>query len=482
MSRLISLGIAGLWPAEQAAAEGESQSLETAVSQPIAETPEPIPLPPLLRPAPDPSTYSRQRIFGTETEFGTVGWRSMPYGEFLANGGRRYTDLGHIEYASPETRDPLSAVLWEKAGEALCEPHATKLYKNNVDSAGNTFGAHENYFTTAAWNVLLNAVPFLATRQIFAGSGHLNEYGFEIAQKSRFIQQVYGSSTTRERALLCTKSENHAHLGSWYRLHLIHGDANMCENAAYLKLATTGLVLDLAEDNMLPSITWLSDRVVGSVHTIARQTAGWRFEAVKRSPKATDIQRMYLEAAVKSYQGRDAMTDDILRRWDAVLDALDRDPMELVGIIDWVTKKALMDSYSAKHPFATLGEQRLRNIDLQYHDTDQSTSLFYALQRAGRTHRLLTDEKISYAASQPPANTRAYARGTLLTALANSTAPSSGHVDVDWEGLTAIYCRTSTRREPPMPFQVGLDMQSPFDTYTKNVEDALAKLTMWSKG
>jgi Pup amidohydrolase len=384
---------------------------------------------PLLRPAPDPSSYSRLRIFGTETEFGDVGRRELPYDEFLANGSRLYLDEAHIEYATPETRDPLSAVLWEKAGELLCRRYARKLYKNNVDSRGTSFGYHENYSTKSSHDAFLGIVPFLATRQIFAGAGHLSQSGFEIAQRTRYITMVSGSDTTEERSLLCTRRDRLSKLSDWRRLHLILGDANMSEIASYLKLGTTGLVLDLAEDRKLPSITGSFDTVVASVHAISRQTSRWRYYAADGKPKATDVQRAYLEAAVREYQGRDAMTDDILRRWDSVLDALDRDPMELVGTLDWVTKKALMDAYAGKHGLEP-GHTLLRNIDLQYHDTDRERGLFYGLQSSGRMHRLLTDNAIERAAQKPPSNTRAFARGWIIGAL---TRKRIFYDEADWD-------------------------------------------------
>ena len=366
--------------------------------------------------------YGRKRIFGTENEYG-IGQivQNLPPGEFIQNGGRIYLDCGHIEYASPETSNPLEAVVFEKAGELLSRPHSTELFKNNVDSEGHDFGAHENYFTKATTYDLITALPFFVTRHIYAGSGRLKNSGeFEITQKIPYLTKIVGAGNTSNKALINTKKEDLSDVSGWRRLHLTLGDANMCEVADFLKLGTTGLLLDLIEDGLLPDIGYKYAPLMAldDARRVNSSLRLWRIKGTGRLLKATGIQRKYLEAAKTHYQGRDEITDELLNRWEFTLDQLDRDPMQLVGSIDWVTKLALIQGFAEKHDLP-LQHPRLRNIDLQYHDLDRRTSLFYRLQESGGIERLVSDDLINQATKLPPKDTRANFRGRFVRKLQN---------------------------------------------------------------
>ena len=225
-----------------------------------------------------------------------------------------------------------------------------------------------------------------------------------------------GVDTTRQRSILCTKKENHSNLEGWIRLHLILGDANMCEIADFLKMGTTALVLDLIEDNLLPQIKYNLEFAIKDLYNISDKTENWTVRGTLKEEKATDIQRLYLESASKSYKGRDEITDEILARWENTLNALDKigdNPMQLVGELDWVTKKALIEAYAQKNNLKK-DDYRLRNINLQYHDLDRDKSLFYVLQKQDKIERLITDELIENAKNNPPKDTRANIRSLAV--------------------------------------------------------------------
>jgi len=433
--------------------------------------------------------YKRKRIFGCENEFGIVNpqWCKLPKTGFIQNGGRIYKDCGHIEYASPEVRNPLEIVIFEKAGELLSQDFADKIYKNNVDSEGNTFGAHENYFTKADLYQLKSIIPFLITRQIFAGSGKLDEYygSFLISQLASYMRYAIGDSTTRDRAILCTKDESLSGLNGWHRLHLILGDANMCESALFLKFGTTGLVLDLAEDRELPEIKYDLDYAVYDIKNISRQTKEWFVKGMYDetgcghvSTKAVDVQKKYFQAADKLYSGRDIITDLILDMWIDTLEKLEDNPLELVGRVDWVTKKALIDAYAAKHGL-DMSNSLLRNIDLQYHDVNRDTGLFYALERAGKTEKLVSNKLIREATKNPPKDTRAYIRGTIIKA--NNKGNGETAFTVSWEscgeGKVSIcsgceqHCQT-VKVNPDSK----ISLPNPFKNYASKLEKIKKKL------
>jgi len=384
--------------------------------------------------------YDRKRIFGIETEYGTQECNVDR--EWLPNGGLVYDDGDHVEYATPETRNPRDAVLHDKAGELIALKKGKGIFRNNValqtgvnvDSLTcidynnfeffSTYGTHENYFTCVSKNNLHKLIPFLVTRQLYAGSGDINLKGqFEISQRSRFILTTKGGYTTDGRSIINTKDETHSNVGGWSRLHLILGDANMCEMADYLKIGITSLVLDLLEDEKNIGIKYSPDgNAIVAIHNVSEHANSASLEGiVRKSLTPVDVQRSYLKAATKAYSGRDRITDDLLKKWSYVLDKLESNPSKLFGWVDWITKKTLIDSYALKHDIylskiKSYGEvpDSILNINLLYHSCDKNKSLFYALQGAGKIKRLLTDAQIERATLVPPKDTRANARGKIV--------------------------------------------------------------------
>ncbi len=98
----------------------------------------------------------------------------------LTNGGRLYVDHAHPEYSAPECTNPLSVVIWDKAGERVMAEAAAKaatvpgsapiqLYKNNTDNKGASYGSHENYLMRRATpfaDIVKYLVPFFVSRQV----------------------------------------------------------------------------------------------------------------------------------------------------------------------------------------------------------------------------------------------------------------------------------------------------------------------------
>src|SRR6476660_10643644 len=194
----------------------------------------------------------------------------------LTNGARLYVDHAHPEYSAPETTDPLSAVIWDKAGERVMAAAATaaaaipggqpiQLYKNNTDSKGASYGCHENYLMSRATpfaDIVRHLTPFFVSRQVVCGAGRVglgadgrNE-GFQISQRADFFEVEVGLETTLKRPIINTRDEPHADPEKYRRLHVIIGDANLSEISTYLKLGTTSLVLAMFEDR------WLTDNGV----------------------------------------------------------------------------------------------------------------------------------------------------------------------------------------------------------------------------
>ena len=372
--------------------------------------------------------YTRKRVMGIEQEYGLEGyshedWELKTSFPFIENGAKIYIDCNHPEYASPETTNPLDAMIWDKAGEFIISKSLKRLkrkklrfFKNNIDSAGNSYGTHENYCMIRRLldkGKLYDAMTgFLTTRIIFTGNGSINKHGkFEISQKARSIDCEISACTTQDRKpIVNTKDESLAG-HDYYRFHVVSGDANLSEPAIFLKMGTTALLLDLHEDGKLKNVPLQSP--VKDFHRLSRNPK--LTTKIKTDGKwltAMEIQKLYYEQAENTYRGRDSMTNEILDRWINTLESLEEEPMQLSREIDWIIKKNLIDAYTKKTE-KKLYDPEVRNIDLQYHEVGKG--LFYMLEEKEYVDRMVSDLDINYAIQNPPEDTRAWTRGNLIS-------------------------------------------------------------------
>jgi proteasome accessory factor A len=385
----------------------------------------------------------------------------------LTNGARLYVDHAHPEYSSPEVTSPLDVVLWEKAGEDVMRRGAELaaqipgtqpivLYKNNIDNKGASYGSHENYLMRRDVpfdQIVEHLTPFFATRQVFTGAGRVGQkqdgsvHAFQISQRADYFEVGVGLETTLKRPIINTRDEPHADPKKYRRLHVIIGDANCSEIAIYLKHGTTSLVLAMIEAGFITGSLELA-HPVRAVHDISHDpTLTHRVElADGRSLTALEVQREYLELAQAfvAQHGSDEQTDDVLRRWESVLDRLARDPMECVRELDWVAKLALLERYRERDSL-DWDHAKLHLVDLQYHDIRRHKGLYHQLVRTGRIDRLFTDEQIAAAVTDPPRDTRAYFRGMCLARFSSDIAAAS------WDSVIFdLPGRDSLQRIPTM--------------------------------
>src|SRR3954449_7312618 len=308
----------------------------------------------------------------------------------LTNGARLYVDHAHPEYSAPECTDPLDAVIWDKAGERVMEaaarhvasvPGAAKLqlYKNNVDGKGASYGSHENYLMsrqTPFSAVIAGLTPFLVSRQVITGSGRVgigpagDEPGFQLSQRSDYIEVEVGLETTLKRGIINTRDEPHADADKYRRLHVIIGDANLAEYSTYLKVGTTALVLDMIEDGVRFDHLKLADPV-RAVHTLSHDPSLKATVELANGRKFTglDIQQAYHELISENLDRteQDAVSMNVLSTWAEILDALARDPMECADRLDWPAKLRLLEGYRARDGLGW-SAPRLHLVDLQYSD------------------------------------------------------------------------------------------------------------------
>ena len=311
---------------------------------------------------------------------------------------------------------------------AAIEAGEVRVYKNNTDFEGHSYGCHENYLMAREVpfdRIVSGLLPFFATRQIFAGAGKVGEERgdrapiYQLSQRSEFFEVIASVDTMHKRPLINTRDEPHADSERWRRLHVIVGDANMSEFATALKVGTTALIVDMIEADRLPDFR-LRDPIAALRNVAKDQTYQWLVE-VEGQPNqlvpSVDIQRAYLALAQEDYAGRDDETDWVLRSWEDTLDALEADPMSLVGTLDWVTKKYLIDSFCDEESLSWDNPDHLfwmQSQDLEYHNVDQTLGLYYLLEAQGQFVRLVDDGEVAKAMAEPPERTRAYFRGRSL--------------------------------------------------------------------
>src|SRR5215472_13903507 len=314
----------------------------------------------------------------------------------LTNGGRLYVDHAHPEYSAPECTNPLSVVIWDKAGERVMAEAAAKaatvpgsapiqLYKNNTDNKGASYGSHENYLMrrgTPFADIVKFLVPFFVSRQVVCGAGRVGigadgrGSGFQISQRADFFEVEVGLETTLKRPIINTRDEPHADPEKYRRLHVIIGDANMSEVSTYLKMGTTALVLAMIEDKFLTGDLSI-DGAVSELRTVSHDPSCKHLIGLRSGRKLTavQVQMEYLEMARKYTEDRfgsdvDDLTRDVLDRWESVLVTLSDDPMQLAGLLDWVTKLQLIEGYRSRDGLGW-DHPKLQLFDLQYSDVRQ---------------------------------------------------------------------------------------------------------------
>ncbi len=352
----------------------------------------------------------------------------------LSNGARFYNDHAHPEYSTPECTTLRQLVAQEKAGERILAEcarrrnlklpaeHEVRLYKNNTDFAGHSYGCHDNYLMRrdVPWDRIVSGVlPFLITRQIFAGAGKMgieaesavSQPGvFQISQRADFFSVLVSIDTMNRRPLVNTRDEPHADANRYRRFHVIVGDSNMSEWATALKVGATALVLALIERGEVPQIDIAQP--IDATKSISRdQNYDWIIELRDgRKISAIDVQRLYLSAAQKSFTSPDAETDWLLREWEAVLNDLQRDVALARDRVDWVAKKFLLSALQEEERLSWT-DPWLQAIDLEYHNVTLEQGLHYELVRQGSMRRFVNEEEIKAAIFTPPETTRAYFRG-----------------------------------------------------------------------
>ena len=420
----------------------------------------------------------QKRIFGVETEYGIIfspeGRKTLPVEKairflfeklittehflnvFLENGARFYQDTGcHPEYATPECSSPKQLIVYDRAGERMLEdlqnyaeerireeriPGKLSIFKNNTDFVGNSYGCHENYLVDRDVDFYYLAeqlIPFLVTRQIYSGAGKVfqTQEGthYCVSQRAQHIYQKISGTTTNDRSIINTRDEPHADREKYRRLHVIVGDSNMSEYTNFLKIGAATVVLQMIEDNYINKDFTLRNPVK-SIKDISYDTTCQRKLRLDngREFSPIEIQRDYCEMAhryIEDYPVSEEVRQAV-SMWSHALDCLETDPEKLDTKIDWIIKRKLIRSF-VENKEISWTNPRVFMLDLQYHDIRVKKGLYYLLERKGQVDRILNDDEILKAKTEPPHDTRARMRGEFI-----KLARQNGiQYDLDWSNI-----------------------------------------------
>ena len=369
----------------------------------------------------------------------------------LPNGARFYNDHTHPEYSTPECRSLKDMVAHDRAGERILWVAAQRrnqvlggpvvqLYKNNTDFHGHSYGCHDNYLVSRSLNfenLVRGLMPFLVSRQLIAGAGKVGREGqervfmpggFQLSQRADFMEAELGVDTMHNRPILNTRDEPHANRERYRRLHLIVGDANMCEYATALKIGTTRVVLDMIAGGLPPPCEL--DSPVQAIRALSYDS-GLK-AVVKRHTGGTisglDIQREYVTLARQFFIEMDEETAWILQEWENVLELLERNRLQLVGKIDWVTKQWLLETFVQEERIGW-DDPWLASLDLEYHNLNPERGLFFGLEAEERTTRLCQEREIQEAMKHGPLDTRGGLRGLCVQRFGEAIT------SIQWEGV-----------------------------------------------
>jgi len=288
------------------------------------------------------------------------------------------------------------------------------------------------------------SLAHFASRCIFAGAGSLDEHGrFALSERGPSIGGEVRWLPMRPRRVVFDQlnllkplyalrfgdfSGYLALLGRAQRLQIGYAEANRADVAELLRLGTTALVLDMAEAGLLDDAPRLAHPAV-AIRTFAEDSS---LEAEvclveDRVVTALELQRFYYERARAWLETRDVtpLEDrEVVRLWGQVLDALEADPSTLVGRVDWVSKRYLIETAAAGERYEVQ-----KKVDLRYHEL--GGGYYDLLESKGVAPRLVEPDAVTAAMRAPPEDTPAVLRSRIIKDVRHDGAT----VYVSWKSV-----------------------------------------------
>lgn len=386
---------------------------------------------------------------------------------FTDNASRLYLDVGsHPEIATGECDSLTQLLNYERAGDTIVNDLASQaestlqnmglakslyLFKNNVDSQGNSYGCHENYLISRHMvlrDISRKLMPFMITRQLICGAGMVapekanSPARFVLSQRADQVWEGVSSATTRSRPIINTRDEPHGDSSRFRRMHVIVGDSNMSEATFALKVGSTLLMLEMIEANFdLPNLE-VEDPIAHIREISVDPTGQTVVQLVDDSSSTSAMTALEIQTVLCQYAEKwlDHRPDEgtpteelarVVELWKRVLEAIrTQDFSQVKTEIDWVIKKDLLEKY--RHRLQSdWSHPKLAQIDLSYHDIRPGRGLYDVLMNKGLISRWTDDAAIEEAIHNAPHTTRAKIRGEFLAKAREYGADFT----VDWTRL-----------------------------------------------
>ena len=348
----------------------------------------------------------------------------------LPNGARFYNDHGHPEYSTPECLSIHELAKHDCAGQIVVLRSAkaleseigvpVRVYKNNTDYHGASYGTHEGYLVPRAVGyerLFQDLMPMLVVREILTGAGSLGDIGtrspgYRISQRSDFMVEPANTETLYRRPIFNTRDEPHADPKDWIRLHVICGDANLIPDCTARKVGLIKLALALCETGEAPK--WEMADPVRTFQSISLDSSyQFRMDLKGRNwTTAYQVFESYFSAAERLLDLDDEMKW-VIETSRQLLNDLETDFDHFRRYVDWAAKKQMLLDYMASEG-SDWSDPQLRSFDLEYHNIDPDEGLHAALEQMGEVEPDPdpTDLLASLEGVNEP--TRAFARGLAI--------------------------------------------------------------------
>ena len=347
----------------------------------------------------------------------------------LPNGARFYNDHGHPEYSTPETWSLQELMLHDKAGELFVHrmgremsspERRIRLYKNNTDYHGASYGTHENYLVPRdiGFEKLYRAVcPMLIARQVLCGAGKIGaETGracaYQISQRADFFSEPFNVETLYRRPVFNTRDEPHAQPDQWIRMHVISGDSNMIGSCTRRKVGLVKLAIALALVDESP--VWRIADPVRTFQSISRdETTEYRIDLEGRSwTTALDILESYLAAAESTLDLDDEFAG-LINECRKLMGDIEERFEVFARSVDWAAKRLMLQRYMEEEG-VDWDSPSLQAFDLEYHNIDPDEGLYHALVSMGEVEDPVAPDEIGSRLEGCREPTRALARGLAV--------------------------------------------------------------------
>ena len=379
--------------------------------------------------------------------------RDVRSDRILPNGARFYNDHGHPEYSTPECLSLEELAAHDAAGELavlraaqaleLETGRGVRVYKNNTDFHGASYGTHESYLVPRSLpfqRLYESVLPMLVVRQILTGAGKVgSESGkqcvYQLSQRADFLVEPLNAETLYRRPIFNTRDEPHADPSRWVRLHVISGDANMMASCTKRKVALVRLAIALAEHDQAPA--WRLSDPVRTFQAISRDES---FEFCvplegRSWTNAFEVVESYLSAAERTLE----LDAELIQQIDdcrRLMAAMQDDPLSVSAEVDWAAKRRMLESFMDEEGM-NWRDPALQAYDLEYHNIDPEQGLYHALQGMGEAEAPLEVAELESRLREVREPTRARARSLSLTRFGSFARNACWHsVSFELEGQT----------------------------------------------